>query len=244
MDFEALRDKTKKLTVLFIEDDESFKDETTDIFNMLFYEVITQSDGKKGLDKYKNFFDKKQKYPDIVISDINMPNLNGIELTKEIYKINPNQKIIIISAYNDSDNLIELINIGVDKFILKPFNIDNLFEVLNNIITSTREPIEEKDSNTIELKDGYRWDKELEILYNKNKNIVKLSKKELALLKLLIKNLNKTITHTQIENKIWEDDPYGISESAKKSLILRLRKKLPNNSLQSLSKIGYKLTIQ
>lgn len=112
------------LNVLYIEDDKDLREETTILLKMLFKDVDTAEDGQIGLNKYN------QNVYDLVISDVNMPNMNGIEMCKKIKEINAEQKISIVSAHDESAILIDLIKAGADGFILKPMHMDDLITAL------------------------------------------------------------------------------------------------------------------
>ena len=124
---QVLRDVTKNLTVLYVEDEKESREQISDIFSLLFESLDTAFDGEDALSKYN------MKTYDIIITDINMPRMNGIELTKRIKTLNPEQSIIIISAHNDSDYLLQAINTGVDNFIIKPVQIQQLTQVLTKV---------------------------------------------------------------------------------------------------------------
>ena len=115
-----LSSKTKDITVLYVEDEESVREQTLMIFDMLFDHIDTAFDGEDGWKKYQNF-----QY-DIVFTDISMPRMDGLELTRHIKEKNPLQKVIIISAYNTADYLFDAIELGVDGFILKPIKMDKM----------------------------------------------------------------------------------------------------------------------
>lgn len=112
------------LNVLYVEDDKDLREETTTLFKMLFKNIDTAEDGQVGLDKYNN------NVYDLVISDVNMPNMNGIEMCTNIKEINPEQKISIVSAHDESAILMDLIKAGADGFILKPMHMDDLIVAL------------------------------------------------------------------------------------------------------------------
>ena len=115
---------TKDLKVLYVEDDLELQAQTKEFYEVLFDTVIVASDGKEALEKYKlNSFD-------IVISDVKMPRMNGIELSSKIKEMNPNQSIIIVSAYNDTEYLLKFIEMNIRQFIQKPIDVDNMLEVL------------------------------------------------------------------------------------------------------------------
>lgn len=115
---------TKGLKILYAEDDLALQAQTAEFFRVLFKSVSVVNDGEEALKLYE-----KEDF-DIVISDIRMPKVDGIELTKRIKKINPLQNIIIISAYNDNDYLIKFINLNIRQFIQKPIDVNNMIETL------------------------------------------------------------------------------------------------------------------
>lgn len=125
-----LRQYTKHLNVLYVEDDDQLRESTLFLLEPFFKEIDSACDGKKGLDLYN-----KKQY-DIVITDINMPKMNGIEMISKIKEINIEQKIIAISAHNESNILMELVQTGVNSFILKPI-IQN--EVINTLYPISRD---------------------------------------------------------------------------------------------------------
>jgi serine phosphatase RsbU (regulator of sigma subunit) len=120
----------KDLQILFVEDEKLVRIEIEEILSRIFKSVDLASNGKDGLKQYT-----KNKY-DIVISDIKMPVMNGVEFVRHIKKINPEQKIIIISAHDDSDYLINLIDIGIDNYILKPLKVGYFLKILYEISKS------------------------------------------------------------------------------------------------------------
>ena len=129
MNIKNLLAKSKYVDILYVEDDVAIRDDTTDILNDIFKKVDTAVDGVDALEKYNEYHEKHGKYYDIIISDIEMPNKNGISLCKDIFEINSTQIIIIISAHNDSSYLIDLINHGVNHFIQKPIELENALKV-------------------------------------------------------------------------------------------------------------------
>ena len=115
---------TKHLKVLYVEDDLNLQRETQEFLELLFDVVTVASNGEEALQKYKlNSFD-------IVISDVKMPKMNGVKLSTEIKELNPEQNIIIVSAYNDSEYLLKFISLNIRYFIQKPLNIENILDAL------------------------------------------------------------------------------------------------------------------
>ncbi len=130
MNLQDILNYSKDLNVLYAEDDKQLLQETSEALEDFFASATTAENGLVALQKYKDYYEKNSEYYDILITDINMPLMNGVELIKEIHKINIDQSVIVISAYNDSSRLIELINIGITHFIMKPLSPTQLMGVL------------------------------------------------------------------------------------------------------------------
>jgi len=114
----------KKITILYAEDDLVIQKQTAGILEGIVKKVHLANCGKKALEIYN-----KNKI-DIIITDITMPNMSGIEFSKHVRKDNSEIPIIVISAHNDSDILIEAIELGISRFLLKPLNISELVQVV------------------------------------------------------------------------------------------------------------------
>lgn len=126
----ALKEYAQPLRVLYVEDDEAVKAQIVIFLQKFFPNITTAQDGVEGLETYK-----KDKY-DIVITDISMPHMDGIEMSRHIKEIDEEQIIIVTSAYNETEKLMELINIGIDKFVMKPIANKPFLITLYNVAKS------------------------------------------------------------------------------------------------------------
>ena len=156
---------TKNLKILYAEDDKALQEQTRDFFEVLFASVSIADDGQEALSMYK------KEYFDIVISDVKMPNMDGIELCKKIREINSNQCIIIISAYNDNEYLMEFINLNIKQFIQKPINVDDM---LRAIYQTSKNIVNEK------MVEEYRAD-----LEHSNQELIKKNEELNSLVRIL-----------------------------------------------------------
>ena len=135
-DFKALKQLSQDLTLLFVEDDNSLRLQTTRIFSNLFKHVDTAENGKDGLKLYEQFYKDTGSFYDIVVSDIEMPYINGIDLSKSILPQNEHQKIIIMSAYDDKEYVDQLVDIGIDCFMQKPLSTEHLLDTMHKVCVS------------------------------------------------------------------------------------------------------------
>ena len=232
------KEVSKQLSILFVEDDDTLRHTTKELLSGLFKQTIVAADGVIGLECYEVYYDENEAYFDVVVTDIQMPNMNGISLSKEIFKINKNQKIIVISAYDDKKYFIELINMGVTGFIQKPLLSKQLFSTLSKVCNEIAE--EKELSRFLDFENSFKWDSKNNILYQ-NKLEINLSKNEIITLELLISNPQQSFTSLEIFDYIYKDNfDKEFSPDAIKSLIKRLRKKAPM-LITTTSELGYKL---
>lgn len=228
---------SKKLEVLYVEDNKEARESTLLMLGNFFENITIAIDGAHGLECYTKQYETTNKYFDIVITDIEMPHLDGIAMAKAIFKIHQTQKILFISAYTDKQYLVPLLNMGIEGFLYKPLEINQVNEILMKICMKF------KDSNTLHLGDKYIYDKENKVIQLENQ-ILKLNKNEIKLLELFINNTQKTYSLIDIFQYIFEDEFLKeYSADSIRSLIKRVRKKLPENFLVHNTTFGYSINL-
>ncbi|HFU75726.1 MAG TPA: EAL domain-containing protein [Arcobacter sp.] len=124
MDFNAV--DLSDVTILYCEDEEDLRQITSDVIRNFTKHVYLAENGQEGLD----IFHKHAEEIDLIITDVNMPEMNGLEMAKAIKEINSNIPIIVATAFSNSSYLLESIEIGIDKYVLKPIDIKKLFKVM------------------------------------------------------------------------------------------------------------------
>lgn len=226
---------SQKYSLLYIEDDDIIRTETTEFLENYFKEVRVAKNGEEGLSAYNS------SSFDIVLSDIKMPVMNGIELSENIMKMNKNQKIIIISAHNETNYFIDLIKIGVSNFIQKPLHTKEMLKVLYEVCIALDE--EGEASRYVNLCNHLKWDRQLLVLNNGEEKI-ELTKSESIVFNLLVSNLGQTFNDIDIFNHVnYDDAQKEFSANSVKSLIKRLRQKLPPKCISNDRNIGYFINI-
>jgi len=120
----AVREEAKDLVVLYVEDEAETRSQVTQILQLFFKEVKTAENGKIALDIYK------ENEIDLIMTDLTMPVMCGIDMIKEVKKIALHQHVVILTAHNSSEDLMETIDLQVDGFLLKPIKMDKLLELL------------------------------------------------------------------------------------------------------------------
>ena len=131
---QELLEKDDKLSILYVEDNKFVQESTIDMLDIYFDDITVADDGQEALEKYIKYYEEHGKYYDIILTDINMPRMNGIELIKHIKELNDRQDIIVLSAHNESENLLQLIDLQIKNFILKPIDLDRFQKVFGHVI--------------------------------------------------------------------------------------------------------------
>ena len=134
----------KRLTLLYVEDEEVTRNTFLRSLNRMFGKVLTAKDGLEGLEVFK------QEKIDLILTDINMPKMTGLELAIEVKAIRKNIPIIILSAYNDSNFLMQTIEVGINYYLVKPIDMKKFREKLLVIAKNIyRDRIIEEQQQTI-----------------------------------------------------------------------------------------------
>ena len=221
-------ERLKNKTILLVEDEKVIRENIASMLKFFFKEVYVAIDGYDGLDKYENYL------PDIIMTDLKMPNMGGFELIKELEKRASKSYTIIVSAHTDTELLIEAINKGVHRYLIKPITEDELFEAFNAYF----EKIDKILPQSVQLETNMHFD------LNKNQIILEgeelhLNKKETLLMKLLCSDINKSFSYEEIEYQVWGSD--SMSLSAIRSVVRDLRKKIGQDYIINISGLGYRL---
>ena len=213
-------------TVLCVEDEDGIRKRLVNTLKYYFKEVYEASNGEDGYDLYKEY------KPSLIISDIEMPEQNGISMIEQIRQEDMDVLVVMITAYSNEEYLLELINLNINQYILKPVNSDIL---LNGIVKAFGHRLIEK----IEFAQDLYFDMNQRELIYKNE-IVSLRKRDKDFLVLLHKNRNSVVTYDLIEEYLWRDKSMSIS--ALKTFIKEFRQRIPVNIITNIPQIGYKLS--
>ena len=117
----------KNITILYAEDEKDLREVTHQILKGFTKKQYVAQNGQEGLELFKQY----ENEIDLIITDVNMPILNGLDMVREIKKININIPIIVATAFSNKEYLLEAIDIGVDKYVLKPIDIAKLLQVMS-----------------------------------------------------------------------------------------------------------------
>jgi len=209
------------MKVVVIEDDKNIVDVVSMAFEFRWpnTSLLSALAGKEGIDLVKG------ESPDVVILDINLPDINGFDVLKEIRKFSA-VPVIILTVRSDDEDMVRGLESGADDYVIKPFNYVTLLARVKAVL---------RRSEKVSIKDGFNtiFGSRLKIDFMGQKvwvddHPVKLTPTEYRLLVLLVKNENKVVTHRQIVEELWGNGP-GENKENIWIHVRRLRKKLHDN---------------
>ena len=240
VDYKTLNEETKDLTLLLVEDYKPLLHDMAEMLEMFFKSVTLASDGKEALSLYRTQHEIHNKGFDLIISDIQMPFIDGVALSKTIRELDKKQKIIILSAHTDKDYLLELLNIGIAHFILKPLNHEDLMKTLYKVCKDMGEKTNiPMTKNMLYFEEDYSWDKEKSLL-KKNTTTVDLTRHETLLMQYLLTREEEVCSNEDIMHYFYANE-VDINSKNIRNLVFKLRKKLPQSAVVSLYGMGYKI---
>lgn len=216
-------------SILYVEDEPDIKEDIEEYLSAYFSIVYSATDGEKALELYYKY------QPDVLLLDISIPKINGLDLAKKIRKENSDVKIIMLTGHSDKERLLTAVELNLTKYLIKPFSPKSFKETLELLATK----LQKSNVNYLHLGSNYVWNRQKETLTLQS-NEIKLTEKEHRVLKFFINKQSQTISYEDIMVEAWDNSfEEEISLDSVKNLISRLRKKLPTNLIVSVYKKGY-----
>lgn len=224
-------DSLKNLTVLYVEDDDEVRENISNSLAYFVKHIESASNGDKAFELYEKIS------PDIIITDIDMPGMNGLELAAKVRECDSFIPIVVITAYTTEEFLLDAVSLHLERYIVKPVSLAKLKESLESCYNK----LKELNRINIKFSTGYTYNLTLNIMEDENGEFVALQNKEQLLLKLLIKNINSVTYYSEIEDEVW--DSQELNRGSLKALVLKLRKKLGKDSVVNENELGYRLHV-
>lgn len=222
----------KNIKVLYAEDEKEIRDIMSQILSARIENLYLAEDGERALALYNEI------KPDIILADINMPKLNGMEFVKKIRETDHSTRVIMLTAQSDVNSLLEATELKLTRYLIKPVTGKELYGALE-LALSELQSFNIVNTQNLKLADGYVWDFSEKVLFHKNDEI-HLTPKEKQVLNILFSNLNSTITYDMLLYEVWGDDEvFGIDTI--KTTVKNLRKKLPKDTILNVYGTGFKV---
>jgi len=214
----------KNISILIIEDEQRLLDRLVKYLSMFSDTVFQASNGEEALSLYR------KHQPDIILTDIGMPKLSGVELIQKIRKTDKKTQLIVLSGQTNTDDFLKLVPLNLVSYLVKPIKIEQLKEVILQAIDNI------SDDNYIKLNNSYIWDIDKKHLLQEEKKI-ELTSYENAFLEILILRINENVSYEDIHSHIYSIEDY--SQNALFTIAKRVRKKTTKDFVKSSFKYGY-----
>jgi len=221
--------KSRNLKVLYVEDNEDVRNQTQKMLSAFFQNIDLAVNGQEGFELFS-----KNPY-DILITDIKMPEIDGMTLIKMIREVNDSIPILILSAHDDKDYLLKSIDFNVEGYILKPYNLSQIAETIDKLLNRNEKVFHK---NSLLLIEDFVWNIEDKFLA-KNGEKIKLTANEIKLFENFAKSPNLSLSYNDIESTVFED--YNFDNRRVRNLLSRLKKKLDVELFNSVYGYGYEL---
>ena len=231
MDHKELSFLLKNISILYVEDDKNTSQLMYSTLALLSNNVHLASNGVEALVLYHTV------NPQLIISDIEMPEMSGIEFLQEIRKLDSQIPFILLTAYTDTDYLLPAANLNIQSYLVKPIQSLQLKESLYDIL----KVLNNNNSLFIKLSETLRYNKINLELISVDNTIIKLNIKEKKLIDLLISNQNKIVTYNEIEMFVWDEYDEVMTSMALRTIIKNLRKKISSDFIENISGQGYRV---
>ena len=224
-------DSLKNLTVLYVEDDDEVRENITTSLSYFVKHIKSASNGNEAYTLYE------EMSPDIIITDIDMPGMNGLELAARVRENDSFIPIVVTTAFTTEEFLLDAVSLHLERYLVKPITLAKLKESLETCY----EKLQELNRVSVGFSTGYSYNLTSHIMEDENGELVALQNKEKLLLELLIKNINAVTYYSEIEDEVWENEE--LNRGSLKALVLKLRKKLGKDSIINENELGYRLHI-
>ena len=220
------------LTILYIEDEQNIRLNVTKTLELLCKKVISCPNAEEAYELYKN------EPIDIIISDINLPGISGLELTKKIRLEESQIPIILLTAYTDTPLLLEAAKLKLVDYLTKPINFDNL----NDALKRAEKEILQSSRYQLIFSNNTKYNLQQKILFDESDCEISLTNKEIMLLEYLVKNSHRVVSHNELKEQLW-DDIMDATDSALKNVLNKLRKKIGKESISNISGVGFRIVL-
>jgi two-component system alkaline phosphatase synthesis response regulator PhoP len=227
-----------KLSILLVEDEENLHEALKLNLELEGYEVSSAYDGAVALKAVEN------EYFDLIIMDIMLPEIDGIDVTQTIRLTNNEVPILILSAKNNSEDRVLGLKKGADDYLTKPFNLEELLLRIKKLIRKNKKLQDKSTTGDSYIFGGHILNFKAQEAITKTGEKIELSKKETMLLKLLIENKNEVVTREKILQSVWGYNVYPTTRTID-NFILNFRKYFEEDSrnpmyFHSVRGVGYK----
>lgn len=218
----------KDISVLVVEDDELTGVAILTGLKGYCKEVFLAKDGVSGFEMFKSH------KIDVIVTDIHMPNLNGLDMVEDILRLKPEQNFIVVSSDDSDENLLKSFKKGAISFIKKPISMDYLqHSIIKSVVGRAKK--------TLNLGENVKADMLTQRVF-KDENEVYLSRLESSIFWLLCYNINNLVSYDMIQEYVYSGDSVNMGQIH--TAIARIKSKLKGIDISNIQSMGYKLNLK
>jgi DNA-binding response OmpR family regulator len=221
-----VKDPLNSLDVLFVEDEANIAQLVKRAIGARFRRFELAADGEAGLEAFR------RERHDLVITDITMPRMDGLEMSGAIHAISPQTPIVVLSAYSDKEKLLGAIDVGIVKYFIKPFDPAELLEYLEELAAKL------VARQRVAILPDYLYDRGEGVLY-RCETPIPISGREQAFIEALLERPGHLMDVPAIKELLWPGET--TTDDAVRVFVNRLRKKTGKDFLRNRSREGYYL---
>jgi DNA-binding response OmpR family regulator len=215
-----------KIRILIVEDEPKLLERLVKYVSIFCDTIYQATNGYEALEVYE------KQSPNIILTDINMPKLTGVEFIEEVRKRDEKCQIIILSAHTHTKDFLKIVPFNLVSYLVKPIQVKelkvSLLKAIDNLSCNTE----------INLNNGYLWNSNTQSLFYNN-SLISLTFYESAFLDCLVNNLNQRVSYAEIHYDIYNFNEY--SQDAIFTIVKRIRKKTKKEFIKSCFKFGYRM---
>ena len=220
-------------TILLVEDEEGMRKNMAEYLSLNCEKVYEASNGNEAFSLYN------EVSPDLVITDINMPGMDGLTLVEKIREHDQETAVIIISAHSDKDKLFRAIKLNLVEYIVKPIERNTLKELIKKVVKKQGSEVKKM----INLGSGFNFDQTNRLLY-KDQQLIQLSKQQNALIETLVEHKNRVVSAVDIFFHVQDDYSLEYNSAIVRNLVKKTRKIFPEEMIKNVYGSGYTLIIK
>lgn len=223
-------------TILVVEDEEEIREDLALFLEFSGYLVFQASNGKEAYQIYQD------NVLDLIITDIEMPRMNGLELTEKIRTQDTTISILMISGYSDKDKLLRAVKLNLIDYIIKPFTQKGILKTVSEIFEKQDKKAKEDEITHLQIS-NYLFDFKHNLITHDGTDYT-LTTAQSEVLKLMLENKNRVLSPVDIYYHLYPNHDKEYSNASIRNIIKRLRHILPANCIESVYSQGYKINMK
>ncbi len=228
MDHKKFAKIMSSYTVLYIEDNANVRNQINEFLRRYCKTVYSCESAEEGLSFYK------KHRPNIILLDINLPGVSGIEFATHIRRNDSKTRIVMLTSHTDDEFMIKAVELALTRYLVKPATSEDLSNALTKCVNELTKNV------IVSLGNGKTYNKQTLSIISDEKT-VPLRKKEIEILEYFLSREGMVVRYEELEEDLWKDE--AITRDAIRSQIRNIRQKLGDDYIRNIANVGYKFNV-